>query len=37
MYIILYFIIPQKFSELIMPVALLLLSRAVAHLLVYRK
>ena len=36
-FIILYFIIPQKFSELILPMALLLLSRAVVHLFVYRK
>lgn len=35
-FLLLYFIIPQKFSELILPVALLLLSRAVVHLLVYR-
>lgn len=35
-FLLFYFIIPQKFSELILPVALLLLSRAVVHLLVYR-
>ena len=36
-FLVLYFIIPQHFSQLILPVALLLLSRAVVHLLVYRK
>ena len=35
-FIAFYFIIPQDFSELILPVAFLLLSRAVVHLLVYR-
>ena len=36
-FLILYCIIPQDFSELILPLALLLLSRAVVHLLVFRK
>ena len=36
-FVILYFFIPQHFSELILPMALLLLSRAVVHLFVYRK
>ena len=35
-FLVLYCIIPQDFSELILPLALLLLSRAVVHLLVYR-
>ena len=35
-FLLLYFIIPQDFSELILPLALLLLSRAVVHLLLYR-
>ena len=35
-FVLLYIIIPQDFSQLILPVALLLLSRAVVHLLVYR-
>jgi hypothetical protein len=36
-FLILYAILPQHFSQLILPVALLLLSRAVVHLLVYRQ
>ena len=37
LFIIFYFIIPQDFAQIILPLALLLLSRAVVHLLVYRK
>lgn len=37
LFLIFYFIIPQDFSQLILPLALLLQSRAVVHLLVYRK
>ena len=36
-FIILYFILPQDFSALILPLALLLLSRAVVHLIIYRR
>ena len=36
-FLVLYLVVPQDFSELILPLALLLLSRAVVHLLVYRK
>ena len=37
LFVILYAFLPQHFSQLILPVALLLLSRAVVHLLVYRQ
>lgn len=37
LFIVFYFIIPQDFAQIILPLALLLLSRAVVHLLVYRK
>ncbi|MBQ6433741.1 MAG: DUF4105 domain-containing protein [Bacteroidaceae bacterium] len=36
-FVVLYFIIPQHFSQIIMPVALLLLSRAIVHILIYKK
>lgn len=34
---VLYFVLPQHFSQIIMPVALLLLSRAIVHILIYKK
>lgn len=36
-FVVLYFILPQHFSQLILPVALLLLSRAIVHLLIPAK
>ncbi len=36
-FVALYFVVPQHFSQSILPVALLLLSRAIVHILVYRK
>ena len=36
-FVALYFIIPQDFSQIILPLALLLLSRAIVHLLIYSK
>lgn len=36
LFIVLFFILPQDFSELILPLALLLLSRAVVHLIIYK-
>ena len=37
LFVIVYAFLPQHFSQLILPVALLLLSRAIVHLLVYRQ
>lgn len=36
-FVVLYFVLPQHFSQIIMPVALLLLSRAIVHILIYKK
>lgn len=37
LFLVLYTLIPQDFSELLLPLALLLLSRAVLHLLIYKR
>lgn len=37
LFVVLYAVLPQDFSELILPLALLLLSRAVLHLIIYKK
>ena len=36
-FMVLFFVVPQHFSKIILPVALLLLSRAIVHLIVYKK
>ncbi len=36
-FVLLYAVLPQHFSQLILPVALLLLSRAIVHLIIYKK
>ena len=37
LFLVLYAVLPQDFSALILPLALLLLSRAVLHLLIYKR